>query len=366
MGGLPRRRRQAAGPHRAAYLMRRTLEHADGARSGAAQRCWRPSTSTPSRPPPSPPSPATRTMERRITAWNRWNAAAMVTRGSPATASAATSPPSPRRPGCTRRASTTSSAAGPTASGDQLYIQGHASPASTPAPSSTGGSPSSSWTTSARRPAATGCRPTRTRGGCPALGVPDRLHGPRPDLGDLPGALQPLSGQPRHQGHRRLARLGLPRRRRDGRARVDGGARPGRARAARQPHLRHQLQPAAPRRPGARQLPDRPGAGRPFRGAGWNVIKRCGAPPGTSCSRWTPPARCPPAARGAGRAVPDVRHPRRGLHPRALLRRRALRLAKLLTDDEDRRSSTLPRRPRAAQGVRGVPAAASSTRAPRR
>lgn len=55
-------------------------------------------------------------------------------------------------------------------SGDQLYIQGHASPASTPAPSSTAGSASSSSTTSARRRAATACRPTRTRGGCPGCG----------------------------------------------------------------------------------------------------------------------------------------------------------------------------------------------------
>ncbi len=38
--------------------------------------------------------------------------------------------------------------------------------------------------------------------------------------------------------------------------------RPGRAREARQPDLRHQLQPAAPRRPGARQRQDHPGARR--------------------------------------------------------------------------------------------------------
>ena len=50
------------------------------------------------------------------------------------------------------------------------------------------------------------------------------------------------------------------RRRRDGRARVDGRAHDAGAREARQPHLRHQLQPAAPRRPGARQRQDHPGA----------------------------------------------------------------------------------------------------------
>jgi hypothetical protein len=45
------------------------------------------------------------------------------------------------------------------------------------------------------------------------------------------------------------------------------------ARRARQPDLRRQLQPAAPRRPGARQRQDHPGARGFFRGAGWNVIK---------------------------------------------------------------------------------------------
>ncbi len=64
--------------------------------------------------------------------------------------------------------------------------------------------------------------------------------------------------------------LGVPRRRRDRRA---GSARrdhPAGAREARQPDLRHQLQPAAARRPGARQRPDHPGArgGVPRRRAG--------------------------------------------------------------------------------------------------
>ena len=52
------------------------------------------------------------------------------------------------------------------------------------------------------------------------LGVPHRLDGPGPDERDLPGAVQPLPARPRHQGHLRPARLGVPRRRRDGRARV--------------------------------------------------------------------------------------------------------------------------------------------------
>ena len=52
------------------------------------------------------------------------------------------------------------------------------------------------------------------------LGVPDRLDGPRPAQRDLPGPVQPLPAQPRDQGHQPAARLGVPRRRRDGRARV--------------------------------------------------------------------------------------------------------------------------------------------------
>ena len=93
------------------------------------------------------------------------------------------------------------------------------------------------------------------------LGVPDGVDGPGPDERHLPGAVQPLPARPRHQGHLRSARVGVPRRRRDGRAgepRPDPGRR---QRGARQPDLRHQLQPAAPRRPGARQRQDHPGAG---------------------------------------------------------------------------------------------------------
>ena len=55
--------------------------------------------------------------------------------------------------------------------------------------------------------------------------------------------------------------LGLLRRRRDGRTGVHRRALARRARAARQLHLRHQLQPAAPRWSGARQRPHRRRAG---------------------------------------------------------------------------------------------------------
>ena len=93
------------------------------------------------------------------------------------------------------------------------------------------------------------------------LGVPDRLHGPGRDQRDLPGPVQPLPAGPRAQGHQPVARMGVPRRRRDGRARGARRDRPGRPRGAGQPDLRDQLQPAAPRRPGPRQRQDHPGAG---------------------------------------------------------------------------------------------------------
>ena len=92
------------------------------------------------------------------------------------------------------------------------------------------------------------------------LAVPDRVDGPRSDHVDLPGAVQPLPRRSRAQEAVGAEGVGVPRRRRDRRARVARRDQPRGAREARQPDLRHQLQPAAPRRPGARQRPDHPGA----------------------------------------------------------------------------------------------------------
>jgi pyruvate dehydrogenase E1 component len=118
---------QAAGPYRASYLMRRTLEHAQGA--GLALPNLLETDYVNTIPTAAEPHfPGDEEMERRITAWNRWNAAAMVTRGS--------------RYGLGGHLATFASAAwlyetgfqhffrGKEAdgSGDQLYIQGHASP----------------------------------------------------------------------------------------------------------------------------------------------------------------------------------------------------------------------------------------------
>ncbi|MEN8653179.1 pyruvate dehydrogenase (acetyl-transferring), homodimeric type [Streptomyces sp. 21So2-11] len=118
---------KAAGPHRAAYLLRRSLQHAEGA--GIALPKLLETDYVNTIPTGAEPQyPGDEAMEQRITAWNRWNAAAMVTRGS--------------RFGVGGHIATFASAAwlyetgfqhffrGKEAdgSGDQLYIQGHASP----------------------------------------------------------------------------------------------------------------------------------------------------------------------------------------------------------------------------------------------
>lgn len=72
---------KAAGPHRAAYLMRRSLEHAEGA--GLALPKLLETDYVNSIPTAAEPEfDGDLEMESRITAWNRWNAAAMVTRGA--------------------------------------------------------------------------------------------------------------------------------------------------------------------------------------------------------------------------------------------------------------------------------------------
>ena len=144
-----------------------------------------------------------------------------------------------------------------------------------------------------------------------------------PDERDLPGAVQQVPPEPRHQGHQPAARLGVPRRRRDGRARVARPAAAGRRRGARQPHLRHQLQPAAARRPGARQRQDHPGAG---------VVlprRRLERHQGRLGPRLGPAAGPGPGRRARQhhepderRRLPDLPRQRRRLRPRALLRPR--------------------------------------------
>ena len=134
---------------------------------------------------------------------------------------------------------------------------------------------------------------------------------------------------------------------------------PRRAREARQPDLRHQLQPAAARRPGARQRQDHPGTGgelprrRLERDQG-HLGRRLGPAAGTRRGRPAGQAH----GRGRRRRVPEVQRRAGVLHPRALLRHatRELRAAGRAPDRRGaapscaaagttRRRSTPPTRP---------------------
>ena len=186
------------------------------------------------------------------------------------------------------------------------------------------------------------------------LGVPHGVDGHRPDERHLPGAVQQVPPQPWPQGHQRPARVGVPRRRRDGRARV---ARPAAARGrrgARQPHLRRQLQPAAARRPGARQRQDHPGA------RGVLPRRRLERHQGRLGPRLGPAARRrrrrragPPDELDLRRRLPDLPRQRRQARAREVLRprpahpqdgRRLVRRRHLV--------EAQARRPRLPQGVR--------------
>ena len=161
---------------------------------------------------------------------------------------------------------------------------------------------------------------------------------------------------PRHQGHVEQPRLGVPRRRRDRRARGARRAVDRRARGARQPDLRRQLQPAAPRRPGARQRQDHPGArvGLPRRRLErdqGHLGPRVGR--AARARRRRRPRR--QDERDARRRVPEVLASRRGAYIREHFFGTDPRLKELvahMSDDEIKPAA--PRRPRLPQGLRRV------------
>ena len=187
------------------------------------------------------------------------------------------------------------------------------------------------------------------------LAVPDRLDGALPDDGDLPGALHALPARPRPARHQRPQGVGVRGRRRDGRAGVARRRLARRARAARQPDLRGELQPPAPRRPGARQRQDHPGA------RGRLPRRRLERDQG-DLGRWLgPPARARqarPAAQadggGARRRLPELQGEGRRLHPRALLREVSAAARDGREPDGRRHLAAQPRRARPAEGLRGL------------
>ena len=185
-------------------------------------------------PEQEPYFPGDEAIERRIRRLVRWNAVAMVLRANTAS------------PGIGGHLSTYASSASlyevafnwffrgkDENAGDQIFYQGHAAPGMY-ARAFLEGRLSAAQLDHFRREVPTGRGPLVVSASAPdarLLGVSDRQHGPRPDRGHLPGALQPLPAPPGHRRHRRLARLGVPRRRRDGRARGTGRA-PGCRRAS--------------------------------------------------------------------------------------------------------------------------------------
>ena len=147
--------------------------------------------------------------------------------------------------------------------------------------------------------------------------------------------------------------LVLPRRRRDGRARVARRDHDAGAREARQPGVRRQLQPAAARRPGARQRQDHPGTrgGVPRR-----RLERdqgdLGLALGSAARAGHARAAAPPDDGMRRRRVPELQGQGRRVHARALLRQVSGAQGNGRQHVGRRHLAAEPRRPRRAQGLR--------------
>ena len=252
------------GRGRARYIMLRLLERAREQQVGVPG--LRSTDYINTIPPEREPwFPGDEYIERRIRAYIRWNAAVMVSRANRAGL------------GVGGHIATYASAASlyevgfnhffrgkdHGESGDQVFIQGHAAPGIYARAFLEG------------RLTEDQLNGFRQELSHPGGGLPSYPH-PRlmPDFWEFPTVSMGLGAinavyqarfnryllARRDQGHQPLARLGVPRRRRDRRARGARLDRAGRPRGTRQPHLRDQLQPAAPRRAGPRQREDHPGA----------------------------------------------------------------------------------------------------------
>ena len=210
--------------------------------------------------------PGDRALERRIEAYMRWNAVAMVLAGQQGRprSTADTWPATPRRPRSTKWASIISGAPPPAQHpGDMVFMQGHSSPGIY-ARAFLEGRLREDQLKRFRQEVGSG-------GGLSSYPHPWLM----PDFWQFPTVsmgLGPMMAIYQARFLRYMENRGLSpptdrkvwcflRRRRDGRAGVHGRAHHAGAREARQPGLRGQLQPAAPRRSGARQRQDHPGTG---------------------------------------------------------------------------------------------------------
>ena len=281
---------QHGGPARVGRLLRELGIHAQ--KNGVklpftANTALHQHASTPAKKSRIPAAAKSSAASRAWCAGTRWRWSCAPTASK--TASAATSPRSPRRPRSTRSAFNHFFRGRENGNeGDVIYFQGHASPgiyarAFLEGRLSRRAARELPPRAEARRRPVVLSAPVADAG---FLGVPDGLDGARADHGDLPGALQPLPRGSRSEAEDRREGLGVSRRRRNRRARSARRHHAGVAREARQPDLRHQLQPAAARRPGARQRPDHPGARGDLPRRRLERASRCsGAPSGTTCSR---------------------------------------------------------------------------------
>ncbi len=190
--------RPVSGPTRARYLMLRLLERA-GEQRVAIRRADvdRLHQHHPARAR-ARGSPATRSSSAGTARGSAGTRRSWCTaRSAPASASAATSPPTRPRRRSTRSASTTSSAARTTpAAATRSSIQGHASPGMY-ARAFLEGRLTEDQLDGFRQEKS---QPPRRAAVLPApaadagvLGVPHRVDGPRPDQRDLPGAVQPAT-----------------------------------------------------------------------------------------------------------------------------------------------------------------------------
>ena len=240
------------------------------ATSASPPRSPRP-TSTRFRPSRSRGSPATRPSSAASartcggTRWRWWTAPITDSTGS-----AVTSPPT-RRPRRSTRSGFNHFFHGKDdgGHGDQVFIQGHAAPGIYARAFLEGRLTEDQLDAFRREVDGNGLLVvSASPAHAGVLGVPDRLHGPRPAERGRAGADQPVPAAPRARRHQPVEGVVLRRRRRDGRARVQGRPLDRGPREARQPDLRRELQPAAARRSGARRRQDHPRArdGVPRRG----------------------------------------------------------------------------------------------------
>ena len=175
-------------------------------------------------PDKQPRYPGRREFERRIKSFVRWNAMAMVTRANRDYA------------GIGGHISTYASSAtlyevafnhffrgrGESGfEGDQIYFQGHASPGMYARAFLEGRLTEENLINFRRelQPGGGLVVLPASLADARVLGIPDRIDGPRPDHGDLPGAVQPISYRPRHHRLVEETCLGIPGRRRMRRAR---------------------------------------------------------------------------------------------------------------------------------------------------